>query len=145
MLAAAPRGPCGSPTGALGAPFKTERPTYLATQPEHSVKQEEESLQQANAENTAEKSSGSKAPSTKNAGLLSTIPRQVINQQMENTTTIWPAISTCLGNIALIWYIIELTTQEKDLLRRSQPNHYGQLGLFRTEFGRCIFGRIETA
>ena len=64
---------------------------------------------------------------------------------MENTTTIWPAISACLGNIALIWYIIELTTQEKDLLRRSQPNHYGQLGLFRTEFGRCIFGRIETA
>ena len=104
----------------------TQSATQQATQ---SDTLQEEELQQANAENTAEntaeKSSGSKAPSTKNAGLLSTIPRQAITQQMENITKIWPAISACLGNITLVWHITAMTTQEEDLLRRSQPNHYG--------------------
>ena len=52
--------------------------------------------------------------------MLSTIPRQIATQQAENDTTIWPAISACLGNITL-WYITAMSTQEKDLLRRSQP------------------------
>ncbi|KAF6226004.1 hypothetical protein HO173_012594 [Letharia columbiana] len=107
--------------------------TQLATQPEHSVEQEEE-LQQANAENTAEKASGSKAISTKNTAQLSTIPRQVITQQAENTTATWPIIPT-----ALIWYITAMTKQEKDLLRRSQP-----IGPLQEDIGRCIFGRIKT-
>ena len=101
------------------------------------LEQEEEPMQLANAENTAEntaeKASDNKATTIKNTaqlskiprtGLLSTIPRQIATQQAENDTTIWPAISTCLGNITL-WYITAMTTQEKDLLRRSQPNHYG--------------------
>ncbi|KAF6238762.1 hypothetical protein HO173_003269 [Letharia columbiana] len=67
-----------------------------------------------------EKPSDSKAPSTKNTGLLSKIPRQIATQQAENTTATWPAISACLGNITL-WYITAMSTQEKDLLRRSQP------------------------
>ncbi|KAF6220234.1 hypothetical protein HO133_003366 [Letharia lupina] len=89
--------------------------TQLATQPEHSVKQEEE-LQQANAENTAEKASGSKAISTKNTAHFSMIPRQVATQQAENDTAIWPIIPT-----VSVWYITAMSTQEKDLLRRSQP------------------------
>ncbi|KAF6219489.1 hypothetical protein HO133_003956 [Letharia lupina] len=106
----------------------TQLATQSATQPEHSVEQEEESLQQADAENTAEKPSDNKAPSTKNTAqlskiprhMLSTIPRQIATQQAENNTTIWPAVSTCLGNITL-WYITAMTTQEEDLLCRSQP------------------------
>ena len=105
--------------------------------------QQEEDPLQANAENTAEKPSGNKATIVKNTAHLSTIPRQIATQQAENHTKIWPAISACLGDIVLIWYIIELTIQEKDLLRRSQPSHYGPLSL-RRNIGRCIFGRIET-
>ncbi|KAF6233534.1 hypothetical protein HO173_008265 [Letharia columbiana] len=75
-------------------------------------------------ENTAEKPSGNKAPSTKNTAqlskiprhMLSTVPHQIITQQAENTTTTWPVIPT-----ALIWYITAITSQEEDLLRRSQP------------------------
>ncbi|KAF6231399.1 hypothetical protein HO173_010359 [Letharia columbiana] len=106
----------------------TQPVTQSATQPEHSVKQEEKTLQQANKENTAEKPSGNKATIVKNTAqlskiphhMLSTIPRQIATQQAENDTTIWPAISACLGNITL-WYITAMSTQEKDLLRRSQP------------------------
>ncbi|KAF6225902.1 hypothetical protein HO133_009905 [Letharia lupina] len=105
----------------------TQLATQQATQPEHSVEQEEE-LQQANAENTAEKPSDNKATISKNTAqlstiprhMLSTVPRQITTQQAENDTTIWPAISACLGNITL-WYITAMSTQEKDLLRRSQP------------------------
>ncbi|KAF6226139.1 hypothetical protein HO133_009005 [Letharia lupina] len=103
----------------------TQSATQLATQSD--ILQEEE-LQQANAENTAEKASGNKAPSTKSTAhlskiprhMLSTVPRQIATQQAENDTTIWPAISACLDNITL-WYITAMTTQEEDLLRRSQP------------------------
>ncbi|KAF6229246.1 hypothetical protein HO133_007362 [Letharia lupina] len=103
----------------------TQSATQQATQ---SDTLQEEELQQANAENTAEntaeKSSGSKAFSTKNTGLLfkiprymlSTIPRQITTQQAENDTTTWPVIPT-----ALIGYITAMTSQEEDLLRRSQP------------------------
>ncbi|KAF6224752.1 hypothetical protein HO133_009946 [Letharia lupina] len=118
--------------------------------------QQEEDPLQANAESTAEKSSDSKAPSTKNTAQLSkiprhmpsTIPHQTITQQAENTTAAWPIIPT-----TSLWHTItELSIEEKDLLRRSQPNHYGYgnwtsagKGLFRRKIGRCIFGRIETA
>ena len=78
----------------------TQPVTQSATQPEHSVEQEEEPLQ-AIAENTAEKPSGNKATIVKNMAQLSTMPRQIITQQTENTTTIWPTVSTCLGNITL--------------------------------------------
>ena len=105
----------------------TQLATQQATQPEHSVEQEEE-LQQANAENTAEKPSDNKATISKNTAqlstiprhMLSTVPRQITTQQAENDTTIWPAISACLGNTTL-WYITAMTTQEEDLLCRSQP------------------------
>ncbi|KAF6223291.1 hypothetical protein HO133_000133 [Letharia lupina] len=91
-------------------------------------------LQQANVENTTEKSSGNKATIIKNTAqlskiprhILSTIPRQIATQQAENDTTIWPAISACLGNITLVWHITAMSKQEKDLLRRSQPNYYDQ-------------------
>ncbi|KAF6220688.1 hypothetical protein HO133_003121 [Letharia lupina] len=117
-----PTQPATQPTQ-LAPQSPTHQSTQSATQPEHSVKQEEE-LQQAHAENTAEKASGSKAISTKNTAQLSTIPRQILStlprqaiiQQAENTTTIWPLIPT-----ALIWYITAMSTQEEDLLRRSQP------------------------
>ncbi|KAF6223673.1 hypothetical protein HO133_000516 [Letharia lupina] len=124
--------------------------TQSATQPEHSVEQEEESLQQANAENTAEKPSDNTATIIKNTAqlsktprhMLSTIPRQTTTQQ-ENITAIWPIISA-----ALLWHTItELSIQEKDLLRRSQPNHYGYgnwTSAGKGHIGRCIFGRIET-
>ena len=103
----------------------TDLLSTISHQPD--TQQEEEPLQPATAENTAEKPSGSKAPSTKNTAqpstiprhMLSTVPRQTTTQQ-ENDTTIWPAISACLGNITL-WYITTMSTQEKDLLRRSQP------------------------
>ncbi|KAF6220214.1 hypothetical protein HO133_003345 [Letharia lupina] len=93
------------------------------------TQQEEEPLQQANAENTAEKSSDNKATISKNTAqlstiprhMLSTVPRQITTQQAENDTTIWPGISACLNNITLIWYITGMTSQEEDLLRRSQP------------------------
>ncbi|KAF6234868.1 hypothetical protein HO173_007088 [Letharia columbiana] len=116
----------------------TQPATQQVTQP---ITQQEEEPLQANAENTAEstaeKASDNKATITKNTAqlskiprhMLSTLPRQTTTQQ-ENDTTIWPAISACLGNITL-WYITAMTIQEKDLLRRSQPNHYGQLGLCR--------------
>ncbi|KAF6219487.1 hypothetical protein HO133_003954 [Letharia lupina] len=52
-------------------------------------------------EDTAEKSSGNKATIVKNTAQLSTIPRQIITQQAENTTATWPIISACLGNITL--------------------------------------------
>ncbi|KAF6220220.1 hypothetical protein HO133_003352 [Letharia lupina] len=95
---------------------------------------QEKSLQQAKAENTAEKPSGNKATTIKNTAqlskipghILSTIPRQIATQQAENDTTIWPAISACLGNITLVWYITAISKQEKDLLRRSQPNYYDE-------------------
>ncbi|KAF6241046.1 hypothetical protein HO173_000840 [Letharia columbiana] len=67
----------------------------LATQSDTLQEEEqEEELQQANAENTAEKPSGNKAPSTKNTAqlskiprhMLSTVPYQIITQQAENTT-----------------------------------------------------------
>ncbi|KAF6239522.1 hypothetical protein HO173_002066 [Letharia columbiana] len=56
---------------------------------------QEKSIQQANTENTTEKQSGNKAPSTKNTAqlskiprhMLSTVPHQIITQQAENTTT----------------------------------------------------------
>ncbi|KAF6233515.1 hypothetical protein HO173_008246 [Letharia columbiana] len=91
--------------------------------------QEKEPLQQAHAENTAEKPSDNKATIIKNTAqlskiprhMLSTVPRQITTQQAENDTTIWPAISACLDNITL-WYITAMSTQEKDLLRRSQPS-----------------------
>ena len=65
---------------------------------------QEKSLQQANAENTTEKPSGNKAPSTKNTAQLSKIPRhmlstvshQIITQQAENTTVTQPIIPTAL-------------------------------------------------
>ncbi|KAF6217787.1 hypothetical protein HO133_006614 [Letharia lupina] len=98
----------------MATPSDLTSATQLATQSD--TLQEEGTLQQANAENTAEKPSGSKAPSTKNTGLLSTLPCQIATQQAENTTAIWPVIPT-----ALIWYIIAMTSQEEDLLRRSQP------------------------
>ncbi|KAF6227496.1 hypothetical protein HO173_012236 [Letharia columbiana] len=99
----------------------------------HPLKEEqEEELQQANAENTAEnttentaeKPSGNKATIVKNTAqlskiprhMLSTVPHQIITQQAENTTATWPVIPT-----ALIWYITAITSQEEDLLRRSQP------------------------
>ncbi|KAF6238646.1 hypothetical protein HO173_003152 [Letharia columbiana] len=55
-------------------------------------------------ENTAEKPSGNKAPSTKNTAQLSKIPHhmlstvlhQIITQQAENTTATWPIIPTAL-------------------------------------------------
>ncbi|KAF6238841.1 hypothetical protein HO173_003348 [Letharia columbiana] len=73
---------------------------------------QEKSIQQANAENTAEKPSGNKAPSTKNTAqlskiprhMLSTVPHQIITQQAENTTTTWPVIPTAL-----------ITSQEEEL------------------------------
>ncbi|KAF6233045.1 hypothetical protein HO173_008801 [Letharia columbiana] len=63
-------------------------------------------------ENTAEKPSGNKAPSTKNTAqlskiprhMLSTVPHQIITQQAENTTATWPIIPT-----TLIWYITAIT------------------------------------
>ncbi|KAF6238747.1 hypothetical protein HO173_003253 [Letharia columbiana] len=63
---------------------------------------QEKSLQQANAENTAEKPSGNKAPSTKNTAQLSKIPHhmlstvlhQIITQQAKNTTATWLIIPT---------------------------------------------------
>ncbi|KAF6236554.1 hypothetical protein HO173_005335 [Letharia columbiana] len=87
---------------------------------------QEKSLQQANAENTAEKASDNKATISKNTAQLSKIPRQIATQQAENDTTIWPAISACLGNITLVWHITAMSKQEKDLLRRSQPNYYDE-------------------
>ncbi|KAF6226764.1 hypothetical protein HO173_012268 [Letharia columbiana] len=90
---------------------------------------QEKSLQQAKAENTAEKPSDNKATVIKNTAQLSTIPRQIATQQVENDTTIWPAISACLGNITLVWHITAMSKQEKDLLRRSQPNYYDKLDL----------------
>ncbi|KAF6229220.1 hypothetical protein HO133_007336 [Letharia lupina] len=132
--------------------------TQPATQPEHSVKQEEEQytaeniaeepLQQAHTENTAEKPSDNKAIITKNTAqlskiqrhILSTLPRQIFTQQAENTTATWPVIPA-----TFLWHTItELSIQEKDLLRRSQPNHYDQLGHCRRKIGRFIIGRIET-
>ncbi|KAF6233527.1 hypothetical protein HO173_008258 [Letharia columbiana] len=88
----------------------------------HYIEEQEKELQQANAENTAEKPSGNKAPSTKNTAqlskiprhMLSTVPHQIITQQAENTTTTWPVIPT-----ALIWYITIITSQEEDLLSQS--------------------------
>ncbi|KAF6224966.1 hypothetical protein HO133_010161 [Letharia lupina] len=125
----------------------TQPVTQSTTQPKHPVEQEEEPLQ-AIAENTAEKPSGNKATTIKNTAqlskiprhMLSTIPRQIASQlnHTENTTTIWPTVSTCLGNI-ILWYITAISTQEKDLLRRSQP-----IGPLQEDMGRCIFGRIET-
>ncbi|KAF6241201.1 hypothetical protein HO173_000995 [Letharia columbiana] len=97
----------------------TQPAAQSTPQPITQSKQEEEPLQ-AITENTAEKPSGNKATIVKNMAQLSTIPRQIITQQAENTTTIWPTVSTCLGNITL-WYITAMSTQEKDLLRRSQP------------------------
>ncbi|KAF6235099.1 hypothetical protein HO173_006726 [Letharia columbiana] len=90
---------------------------------------QEKSLQQAKAENTAEKPSDNKATVIKNTAQLSTIPRQIATQQAENDSTIWPAISACLGNITLVWHITAMSKQEKDLLRRSQPNYYDTLDL----------------
>ncbi|KAF6240112.1 hypothetical protein HO173_001722 [Letharia columbiana] len=95
-------------------------PRQIITQQASSAKKEqEEELQQANAENTAEntaeKPSGNKATIVKNTAQLSKIPRQIITQQAENTTATWPIIPT-----ALIWYITTITSQEEDLLRRSQ-------------------------
>ena len=95
---------------------------------------QEKSLQQAKAENTTEKSSDNKATIIKNTAqlskiprhILSTVPRQIATQQAENDTTIWPAISACLGNITLVWHITAMSKQEKDLLRRSQPNYYDE-------------------
>ncbi|KAF6232954.1 hypothetical protein HO173_008917 [Letharia columbiana] len=119
----------------------TQPVTQSITQPEHPVEQEEETLQaiaENTAENTAEKPSGNKATIVKDMAQLSTIPRQIITQQAENTTTIWPTISTCLGNITL-WYITAMSTQEKDLLRRSQP-----IGPLQEDIRQYIFGRIET-
>ena len=117
--------------------------TQSATLPEHSVKQEEEQCGTENtAESTAEKASGNKATIIKNTAQLSMIPRQVATQQAENDTAIWPIIPT-----VLMWYITAMTTQEKDLLRRSQPNHYGYsnwTSADKDHIGRCIFGRIET-
>ncbi|KAF6219911.1 hypothetical protein HO133_003736 [Letharia lupina] len=89
-------------------------------------------LQQANVEKTAEKFTEKTAEKNKNTAqlskiprhILSTIPRQIATQQAENDTTIWPAISACLGNITLVWHITGMSKQEKDLLRRSQPNYY---------------------
>ncbi|KAF6226637.1 hypothetical protein HO173_012467 [Letharia columbiana] len=127
----APQSPTQSVTQLATQPA-TQPATQSATQPEHSVEQEEESLQQANAENTAEntaeKASDNKATISKNTAqlsiiprhILSTVPHQITTQQAENDTTIWPAISACLDNITL-WYITAMSTQEKDLLRRSQP------------------------
>ncbi|KAF6225629.1 hypothetical protein HO133_009629 [Letharia lupina] len=111
----------------------SHQPTQSATQPEHSVKQEEKPLQ-AITENTAKKSSDNKATIIKKTAqlskipryILSTIPRQIATQQAENDTTIWPAISACLGNITLVWHITARSKQEKDLLRRLQPNYYDQ-------------------
>ncbi|KAF6218605.1 hypothetical protein HO133_005956 [Letharia lupina] len=97
----------------------TQSATQQATQ---SDTLQEVELQQANAENTAEntaeKSSGSKAFSIKNTAHLSTIPRHSNHYDIdaENDTAIWPLIPT-----ALMWYITAMSTQEKDLLRRSQP------------------------
>ncbi|KAF6232978.1 hypothetical protein HO173_008734 [Letharia columbiana] len=52
----------------------------LATQSDTLQEEEqEEELQQANAENTAEKPSGNKAPSTKNTAQLSKIPRHMLS------------------------------------------------------------------
>ena len=104
----------------------TRRSLQALPTPPTQLKQEEGTLQQANAENTAEntaeKPSGSKAPISKiPRHMLSTVPRQITTQQAENDTTIWPAISACLGNITLVWHITAMTTQEEDLLRRSQP------------------------
>ncbi|KAF6232469.1 hypothetical protein HO173_009349 [Letharia columbiana] len=107
----------------LQATQPAHQSTQQATQPKHSVKQEEE-LQQTNAEKTAEKTveniaekpSGNKATIVKNTAHLSTIPRQIATQPAENDTIIWPIIPTIL-----MWYITAMSTQEKDLLRRSQP------------------------
>ena len=131
----------------LSAQQSTQQVTQLATQSDILQEEEqEEELQQANAENTAEKASDNKATISKNTAqfstiprhMLSTVPRQITTQQAENDTTIWPAISASLGNITL-WYITAMTTQEEDLLRRSQP-----IGPLQEDIGRCIFGRIET-
>ena len=113
----------------LSAQQSTQQVTQLATQSDTLQEEEqEEELQQANAENTAEKASDNKATISKNMAQLSTIPRhmlstvlcQITTQQAENDTTIWPAISACLDNVILIWYITGMTSQEKDLLRRLQ-------------------------
>ncbi|KAF6232977.1 hypothetical protein HO173_008733 [Letharia columbiana] len=58
----------------------TQSATQLATQSDTLQEEEqEEELQQANAENTAEKPSGNKAPSTKNTAQLSKIPRHMLS------------------------------------------------------------------
>ena len=96
-------------------------------------------LHQANTETTTEKSSNIQASSTQIKASLSSIPRQMLSRQVlstiprqiitqdshstEHITAFWPAISIC----AMIWSIIELSKQEKDLLERSQPNHHGHL------------------
>ncbi len=125
-----PANQLASQPAAQPAPQPAKQPVkQLVTQ------QEEESLQ-ANTEATAEKSSNIQAISTKNPGtlsrvsrqVLSTIPHQFIKQSShptEHITTFWPAIS----GIALIWHITELSTQEKDLLRRSQPSHHDHLSV----------------
>ena len=127
--------------------LSAQQVTQLATQSDILQEEEQEKeLQQANAENTAEKASDNKATISKNTAqfstiprhMLSTVPRQITTQQAENDTTIWPAISASLGNITS-WYITAMTTQEEDLLRRSQP-----IGPLQEDIGRCIFGRIET-
>ena len=50
----------------------------LACHP-HYIEEQEEELQQANAENTTEKPSGNKAPSTKNTAQLFKIPRHILS------------------------------------------------------------------
>ncbi len=115
------------------------RQTQLATQQkkkrnENTRKQyKRRILQLVNTEATAEKSSNIQAISTKNLGTLSRIPRQVLStiphriikqssHPTEHITIFWPVIS-----VTLLCHITELSTQEKDLLRRSQPNHYSHL------------------
>ncbi|KAF6238526.1 hypothetical protein HO173_003495 [Letharia columbiana] len=118
--------PSSSPT--YYSTSRSVNTTYPISSVIHSIRssakeEQEEEIQQANAENTAEKPSGNKAPSTKNTAqlskipryMLSTVPHQIITQQAENTTATWPVIPT-----ALIWYINAITSQEEDLLRRSQ-------------------------
>ena len=106
----------------------TQESTQLATQPEQSEQQE-------HRENTAEKesidSSDGKVITTKNTGLLSTIPRLAISlwfqqhSDTEDITAIWPVLP--VHRCVSIWYITGLSIQEVDLLRRSQPNHHGEL------------------
>ncbi|KAF6222574.1 hypothetical protein HO133_000620 [Letharia lupina] len=122
--------------------LRAEEVGYFDPEYQQEQEQEHRPLQQANVEktaekfteNTTEKSSDNKATIIKNTAqlskiprhILSTIPRQIATQQAENDTTIWPAISACLGNITLVWHITAMSKQEKDLLRRSQPNYYDQ-------------------